>query len=188
MWRKEAIPQEFKDATIIHLFKLKGNPQVCDNQVISLLSIAGKILASVILNRVDKHIEQSGLICCLFYEAICFMSYLLLFCSCVFQSFSIAITLLGEERANLSAFRTFVRLELVWFCLSPLPPGVWEWLRFVIVALPGRFSYLFFLPESQCGFRKDRGTIDLHSKTASREILGTEYGPLHDLYGHYQSI
>ena len=24
MWRKEAIPQEFKDATIIHLFKRKG--------------------------------------------------------------------------------------------------------------------------------------------------------------------
>ena len=30
MWRKEAILQEFKDATIIHLFKRKGNPQVCD--------------------------------------------------------------------------------------------------------------------------------------------------------------
>ena len=25
----------------------------------------------------------------------------------------------------------------------PLPLGVWEWLRFVIVALPGLFSYLF---------------------------------------------
>ena len=45
MWRKEAIPQEFNDATIIHLFKWKGNPQVCDNhRSISLLSIAGKIL------------------------------------------------------------------------------------------------------------------------------------------------
>ena len=31
MWRKEAIPQEFKDASIIHLYKRKGNPQVCDN-------------------------------------------------------------------------------------------------------------------------------------------------------------
>ena len=39
MWRKEATPQEFKDATIIHLFKRKGNPQVCDNhRGISLLS------------------------------------------------------------------------------------------------------------------------------------------------------
>ena len=27
------------------------------------------------------------LLCGLFYEAICFMSYLLSFCSCVFQSF-----------------------------------------------------------------------------------------------------
>ena len=28
------------------------------------------------------------LLCGLFYEAICFMAYLVLFCSCVFQSFS----------------------------------------------------------------------------------------------------
>ena len=48
MWRKEAIPQEFEDASIIHLYMRKGNPQVtvCDNHKdISLLSIAGKILA-----------------------------------------------------------------------------------------------------------------------------------------------
>ena len=32
--------------------------------------------------------------------------------------FRIPITLLGEEGANLSAFRTFVRFALVWFCLS----------------------------------------------------------------------
>ena len=38
--------------------------------------------------------------------------------------FSIAITSLGKERANLSAFRTFVRVALVWFCLFPLPLGV----------------------------------------------------------------
>ena len=57
--------------------------------------------------------------------------------------FSIAITLLGEERANLSAFRTFVRFVLVSICRFPLPLGVWEGLRFVIVALPGLFSYLF---------------------------------------------
>ena len=38
-----------------------------------------------------------------------------LFCSCVFSPFSIAITSLGEERANIGAFRTFVRFALVWF-------------------------------------------------------------------------
>ena len=68
------------------------------------------------------------------------------FCCCCFfvlvffGPFSIAITSLGEERANLSAF---VRFALVWFWLFPLPLGVWEGLRFVIVALPGLFSYTF---------------------------------------------
>ena len=66
--------------------------------------------------------------------------FVLIFCS----PFSIAITSLGEERANLSAFRTFVRFALVWSCLFPFPLGVWDGLRFVIVALPGLFSYLFF--------------------------------------------
>ena len=63
-----------------------------------------------------------------------------------FSPFSIAITPLGEERAKLSAFRTFVRFVLVSICRFPLPLGVWEGLRFVIVALPGLFSYLFYTP------------------------------------------
>ena len=72
----------------------------------------------------------------------------MLFCYCVFQSFfspfSIAITSLGEERANLSAFRTFVRFALVWFCLFTLSLGVWEGLGFVTVAFPGLLSYRLF--------------------------------------------
>ena len=60
-----------------------------------------------------------------------------------FCPFSIAITSLGEERANLSAFRTFVQFVLVWICQFPLPLDVWEGLRFVIVAFPGLFFYLF---------------------------------------------
>ena len=60
----------------------------------------------------------------LIYEAICFMSYLVLFYFCVFFSpFSIAITSLGEEKSNLSAFRTFVLFALVWF-LS-VSPSSW---------------------------------------------------------------
>ena len=62
-WRKVDISQEFKDATIIHLFIQKGSPQVCDNhRGISLLSIAGKILARVRLNRLNEHLEQSRLL------------------------------------------------------------------------------------------------------------------------------
>ena len=62
-----------------------------------------------------------------------------------YSPFSIAISSLGEERANLSAFRTFVRFALIWFCLFPLPLGVWEWLRLVIVAHPGLFLTFFAL-------------------------------------------
>ena len=66
------------------------------------------------------------------------------FVNVFFSPFSIAITSLGEERANLNAFRTFVRFVLVWICRFPLPLGVLEGLRFVIVAFPGLFSYLSF--------------------------------------------
>ena len=69
--------------------------------------------------------------------------YLVLFCYCFFSAFSVATTLLGEERANLGAFCALVRYALVWFCLFPLPYCVWEGLRFVIMALPGLSSYLF---------------------------------------------
>ena len=72
------------------------------------------------------------------------MYCIVLVCSCVFSPFSLAITLLGEERASIGAFRTFVRFALVWFCLFHLPLGVWEGLRFMIVALPGLFYHLFF--------------------------------------------
>ena len=61
-----------------------------------------------------------------------------------FSPFSTTMTSFGEERANLSAFRTFVRFVLVWLCRFPLL-GVWEGMRFVIVALPGLFSYLFLV-------------------------------------------
>ena len=61
-----------------------------------------------------------------------------------FSPVSIAITSLGEEKANRSAFRMFDRFVLVWICRFPLPLGVWEGLRFVIVAFRGLFTYLFF--------------------------------------------
>ena len=61
----------------------------------------------------------------------------------LFSPFSIAITSLGEKRANLSAFRTFVRFVLVWFCRFPLRLGVWKGLQFVTVRFLG-FSLIFF--------------------------------------------
>ena len=63
MWKKETIPQEFNDAALILLYKQEGNPQVFDNhRGISLLSIAGKILAKIILNRLNVHLDQGWII------------------------------------------------------------------------------------------------------------------------------
>ena len=54
MWRKKAIS---------HLYKRKGNAQACDNhRGISLLSIAGKILAKLLLNRLNEQADQAGLL------------------------------------------------------------------------------------------------------------------------------
>ena len=89
--------------------------------------------------------EYTNLTKILFYSTRQFVLCLTLcyFVLVFFSPFSITITSLGVERANLSAFHRFVWFVLVWFCRIPLPLGVWEGLRFVIVALPGLFSYLF---------------------------------------------
>ena len=70
-----------------------------------------------------------------------------------FGPFGVAVTSLGNVEegggggggAGVGAFHAFVRFLLVWICRFPLPLGVWEGLRFVIVALPGLYSYLFFM-------------------------------------------
>ena len=57
-WDEKVIPQQLKDVSIIHLYK-NGNRQLCDNYTgISLLAIAGKILARVMLNRLIVHLEH----------------------------------------------------------------------------------------------------------------------------------
>ena len=40
-----------------------------------------------VLRRWSRYLSYSLLLCGLFYEAICCMSFRVLFCSCVFQSF-----------------------------------------------------------------------------------------------------
>ena len=61
-----------------------------------------------VLRQWSRCYSCSLLLCGLFYETICFKSCLVLFCFCIFSPFSIAITSLGEERANLNVFRMFV--------------------------------------------------------------------------------
>nr|VZI48729.1 unnamed protein product [Spirometra erinaceieuropaei] len=59
MWRQGEIPQDFKYSTIVHLYKRNGIRQVCENhRVTSLMNIAGKIFARILLKRLNKHIEE----------------------------------------------------------------------------------------------------------------------------------
>jgi len=90
IWNKRSVPQEFRDALIVHIFKRKDDRSVCDDhRGISLLSIPGKILGRVILSRFSKHVDDIGI-----------------------------------------------------------------------------------LPESQCGFRAGRSTMDIYCKTAAAEVSG----------------
>ena len=63
IWQQGIVPQDFKDALIIHLYKRKGNHQQCDSHHgISLLSITGKVLARVLLNHLTTHLERGLLL------------------------------------------------------------------------------------------------------------------------------
>ena len=77
------------------------------------------------------------------------MSYLVSF---FFLCFPVLLALrlprLGKRELILSAFHIFVRFVLVWICRFPLPLGVWERQRFVIVALPGLISYPFLFMQN----------------------------------------
>nr|VZI04540.1 unnamed protein product [Spirometra erinaceieuropaei] len=58
MWRQGEVSQDFKEATVVHLYKRRGNRQICDNhQGISLPNITGKIFARIPLNRLNTHLK-----------------------------------------------------------------------------------------------------------------------------------
>ena len=56
-WNVGTVPKAFKDAELIHLYKNKGDIKCCDNhRGITLLCIAGKIFARLLLNRLVQHL------------------------------------------------------------------------------------------------------------------------------------
>ena len=58
IWDNEEVPQELKDASIVTIVK-KGSRTECGNyRGIYLLSVAGKILAKVLLNRLQPLSER----------------------------------------------------------------------------------------------------------------------------------
>ena len=63
IWSNGTVPQEFKNAQIVHIFKRRGDRSVCDDHGgISLLSIPGKILARIILNRLVQHVNDHDIL------------------------------------------------------------------------------------------------------------------------------
>ena len=59
IWRNETLPQEWKDSHIVTIYKRKGDKSSCGNsRGISLLSVAGKVLAKVMLFRLTTHITE----------------------------------------------------------------------------------------------------------------------------------
>lgn len=63
IWIEGCVPQEFKDAKLIHLYKKKGDRSLCDNhRGISLLSVAGKILARILLARLTAHVTTNDIL------------------------------------------------------------------------------------------------------------------------------
>ena len=63
-WEQSKLPKDLRDAVIITLYKNKGEKSDCSNyRGITLLSIAGKILARVLLNRLlpiaEDHLPES---------------------------------------------------------------------------------------------------------------------------------
>ena len=57
VWEAEEVPQQWKDSRIISIYKKKGDRATCGNsRGISLLSVAGKVLAKILLARLNKSI------------------------------------------------------------------------------------------------------------------------------------
>ena len=62
IWEMEVMPADLRDATIVALLKNKGTRTDCGNyRGIPLLSIAGKILARIMLNRLILSVAEKNL-------------------------------------------------------------------------------------------------------------------------------
>ncbi|PFX32102.1 LINE-1 retrotransposable element ORF2 protein [Stylophora pistillata] len=61
-WEQGRLPQDLREATIITLYKNKGVKSECSNyRGITLLSVAGKILARILLNRLVPTIAEENI-------------------------------------------------------------------------------------------------------------------------------
>ena len=97
------------------------------------------------------HSKAVVLVLILLFVALWFIlrGYLFYVLPCVIFSLvflvllALRLPLLGKRELILVLFVRLFDLRLLCFCLFPLSLGVWDGLQFVIVALPGLFSYFF---------------------------------------------
>ena len=114
--------------------------------------LLAKVYAHVLANRLEYYACSGLTVTRLTYLLVMMLksckSVLYFFVLVFVRPVSTANTSLGEERAYLSAFRTFFFFFFFFYlCLFGLSVssslGVREGLQLVIMALPGLFSYLF---------------------------------------------
>ena len=93
-------------------------------------------------------------------------------CVIMFLCFSVLLALrlprLGKREVILVLFVCLFDLCLFGFCRFSLPLDVWEGLRFVIVALSGLFSYLFFM--MSLSEEKQSEVIETSSSTSKKTV------------------
>ena len=62
IWEEEGVPKEFRNATVVYPFRNRGSTTDCGTyRGISLLSVAGKILARVLLNHLITNMTEENL-------------------------------------------------------------------------------------------------------------------------------
>ena len=81
----------------------------------------------------------------LFYSCVFFFFFFFLFFFSVF--WALRLPRVGKRELILVLLVRLFDLRLFNFCLFTRPLGVWEGLRFVIVALPGLLFYLLFISD-----------------------------------------
>ena len=163
MWRKEAIPQKFKDATIIHLFKRKGNPQEkCQEQNVDLY------LTFVDLTKAFGTVSCEGL-WKIMAKFGCPAKFITMVRQVHDRNWQSYFTLCGEKKPSLKNSRMqqlFKRKGNPQVCdnhrgISLLSIAGKILARVLLNRLNEHLEQSGLLPESQCGFRKNRGTIDM---------------------------
>jgi hypothetical protein len=59
VWEQEVMVKDWTEAILIRLYKNKGDKRICDNyRGISLLVVAGKVFARILLNRVQRMLDK----------------------------------------------------------------------------------------------------------------------------------